>query len=170
MDDIIVIDDFLNEEELAMVGSLSTYTDEKWNIHGSAPLGKEVFPDFQTSFLKKDLMDTEYYTSYIFNKIKKAFNQDYKLEDVYLNAYEPLRNGSFHVDGDADRTVIIYITPWEPAWGGFTHFIKSQKDHAIIPPLLGRLVNFKSKLIHKAYAYCNSNCPIRITAAFKLKL
>ena len=71
---------------------------------------------------------------------------------------------------DADRTVILYITPWEPAWGGFTHFIRSDKDHSVIAPVLGRLVNFQSKLIHKAYAYCNSNCPIRITAAFKLKL
>ena len=67
MDDIIVIDDFLNEEELAMVGSLSTYTDEKWNIHGSAPLGKEVFPDFQTSFLKKDLMLYAVETFFRFN-------------------------------------------------------------------------------------------------------
>tara|TARA_B100001113_G_scaffold180542_1_gene147796 strand:- start:1022 stop:1534 length:513 start_codon:yes stop_codon:yes gene_type:complete len=170
MDDIIVIDDFLNEEELSMVGSLSTYTDEKWNIHGSTLKGGEVFPDFQTSFLKKDLMDTEYYTSYIFNKIKKRFNQDYKLKDVYLNAHEPLRNGSFHIDDNADRTVILYITPWEPAWGGFTHFIRSDKDHSVIAPVLGRLVNFQSKLVHKAYAYCNSICPIRITAAFKLKL
>ena len=170
MDDIIVIDDFLNEEELTRVGSLETYTNDQWKIHGSLPEGREVFPDFQTSFLKKDLMDTEYYTSYLFNKIKKRFNQDYKLVNVYLNAHEPMRNGSFHRDDDADRTVILYITPWEPAWGGFTHFIKSDKEHSVIAPVLGRLVNFQSKLVHKAYAYCNSNCPIRITAAFKLKL
>ena len=170
MDDIIVIDDFLNEEELITVTTASTYTNNKWNIHGSAPVGKESLPDFQTSFLKKQLMDTEYYTSYLFNKIKKFFNYDYKLVNVYLNGHEALRNGSFHIDNDADRTVILYITPWEPAWGGFTHFIRSDKEHVVIAPLLGRLVNFQSNLIHKAYAYCNSNCPMRITAAFKLKL
>ena len=170
MDDIIVIDDFLNEEELITVTTASTYTNNKWNIHGSAPVGKESLPDFQTSFLKKQLMDTEYYTSYLFNKIKKLFNYDYKLVNVYLNGHEALRNGSFHIDNDADRTVILYITPWEPAWGGFTHFIRSDKEHVVIAPLLGRLVNFQSNLIHKAYAYCNSNCPMRITAAFKLKL
>ena len=170
MDDIIVIDDFLNEEELAMVGNLSTYTDEKWTIHGSAPVGSTMVPDFETFFLKKDLMDTEYYTSYLFNKIKKFFNYDYKLVNVYLNGHEALRNGSFHIDNNADRTVILYITPWEPAWGGFTHFVKSEKEHMIIPPILGRLINFKSDMLHKAYAYCNQNCPMRITAAFKLKL
>ena len=170
MDDIIVIDDFLNEEELTRVGSLATYTNDHWAIHGSNPEGSSMFQDFQTSFLNKDLMDNEYYTSYLFNKIKKFFNQDYKLVDVYLNGHEPLRHGSFHIDNNADRTVILYITPWEPAWGGFTHFIKSDKEHSVIAPVLGRLVNFQSKLIHKAYAYCNSNCPIRITAAFKLKL
>ena len=89
--------------------------------------------------------------------------------DVYLNGHEALRHGSFHHD-ECDRTVILYITPWEPAWGGFTHFMKSDKEHAVIAPLLGRLVNFRSDIIHKAYAYCNSNCPMRITAAFKLKL
>ena len=155
MDDIIVIDDFLNEEELITVTTASTYTNNKWNIHGSAPVGKESLPDFQTSFLKKQLMDTEYYTSYLFNKIKKFFNYDYKLVNVYLNGHEALRNGSFHIDNDADRTVILYITPWEPAWGGFTHFIKSDKEHSVIATVLGRLVNFQSKLIHKAYAYCN---------------
>ena len=170
MDDIIVIDDFLNEEELTMVGDLSTYTNNKWKIQGPAPVGKESLPDFQTSFLQKNLMDTEYYTFYLFNKIKKFFNYDYKLVSVYLNGHEALRNGSFHIDKDADRTVILYITPWEPAWGGFTHFISSDKEHVIIPPILGTLVNFRSDIIHKAYAFCNSNCPMRITAAFKLKL
>ena len=170
MDDIIVIDDFLNEEELTMVGDLSTYTNNKWKIQGPAPVGKESLPDFQTSFLQKNLMDTEYYTSYLFNKIKKFFNYDYKLVNVYLNGHEALRNGSFHIDKGADRTVILYITPWEPAWGGFTHFIKSENEHMIIPPILGRLINFRSDILHKAYAYCNQNCPMRITAAFKLKL
>ena len=170
MDDIIVIDNFLTEEELTHMSSRSFYKDESWEIHGSSPHGSLKFPDFNTSFLRKALMDNEYYTSYLFNKIKKTFDQDYKLVDVYFNGHEPLRNGSFHTDDDADRTVILYITPWEPAWGGFTHFMKSERDHVIIPPILGRLINFKSKLVHKAYAYCNSNCPIRITAAFKLTL
>ena len=173
MKDIVIIDDFLTQEELSHIASASTYKDAYWHIHNSLfeetnnPLKKL---DFNLSFLQKDLMDNEYYTSYLFNKIKKTFDQDYKLVKVYLNGYEALRNGSFHTDGDADRTVILYITPWEPAWGGFTHFMKSQKDHAIIPPILGRLVNFKSNLIHKAYSFCNQNCPMRITAAFKLKL
>ena len=174
MDDLIVIDDFLNDEELTTVSSASTYTNDKWIIQGafpsSFPVGKELPPDFQTSFLRKNLMDTEYYTSYLFNKIKKFFNYDYKLVNVYLNGNEPLRNGSFHTDDDADRTVILYITPWKPAWGGFTHFMKSEKEHAMVAPLFGRMINFRSDIIHKAYSFCNQNCPMRITVAFKLKL
>ena len=54
MDDIIVIDDFLNEEELITVTTASTYTNNKWNIHGSAPVGSTMVPDFETFFLKKD--------------------------------------------------------------------------------------------------------------------
>ena len=170
MDDIVIIDDFLNEEELDYISSLSNYKDDTWRPHGSCPQGKVMFDDFYTSFLQKDLIDNEYYTSYLFNKIKKTFDQDYKLVKVYLNGYEALRNGSFHTDGDADRTVILYITPWEPAWGGFTHFMKSEKEHTVIAPLLGRMINFRSDITHKAYSFCNQNCPMRITAAFKLKL
>tara|TARA_R100000908_G_scaffold49821_1_gene25152 strand:- start:14 stop:520 length:507 start_codon:yes stop_codon:yes gene_type:complete len=168
MDDIIVIDNFLNKEELSHVQDVNTYMDSHWQIHNSAK-DQDVF-DFNTPFLSKNLMDTEYYTSYLFNKIKKIFKQDYKLVDVYLNGHEALRHGSFHTDGDADRTVILYITPWQPAWGGFTQFMKSERDHVIVPPILGRLINFRSNILHKAYAYCNQNCPMRITVAFKLKL
>ena len=167
MDDIVIIDDFLNEQELSNIQRISTYKDPYWQIHNSDE-NQDVF-DFNTPFLTKNLMDNEYYTSYLFNKIKKFFNQDYKLEDVYLNGHEALRNGSFHQDL-CDRTVLLYITPWEPAWGGFTHFMKSEKEHIIIPPIEGRLVNFRSDIIHKAYAFCNQNCPMRITAAFKLLL
>ena len=167
MEDIIIIDDFLNEEELSKIQTASTYKDPYWQIHNSD--GNQDIFDFNTPFLSKILNDNEYYTSYLFNKIKKFFNQDYKLEDVYLNGLEALRNGSFHQDL-CDRTVLLYITPWEPAWGGFTHFMKSEKEHIIIPPIEGRLVNFRSDIIHKAYAFCNQNCPMRITAAFKLLL
>ena len=173
MDDIIVIDNFLSQEELMKITSLSTYKNEEWTIQKSwndtdkHPL-KDI--DFNTSFLSKKLMDNEYYTSYLFNKIKKFFNYDYKLVDVYLNGHEPLRDGSFHIDGDADRTVILYITPWQAACGGFIHFMKSEKEHSVIAPLWGRMINFNSNIPHKAYSFSNQNCPMRITAAFKLKL
>ena len=173
MDDIIVIDDFLSEEELGHMTSASTYKNDNWEIHGSVPMGSnqlEIFGDFPTSFLTRHLMDNEYYTSYLFNKIKKFFNYDYKLVDVYLNGNEALRNGSFHIDNDADRTVILYITPWQAACGGFTHFMKSEKEHSVIAPLWGRMINFNSNIPHKAYSFSNQNCPLRITAAFKLKL
>ena len=169
MDDIVVIDNFLTKEELEQVQNKNCYKDSYWEIHNSNSRLKDDVVDFNTPFLSKILNDNEYYTSYLFNKIKKFFNQDYKLEDVYLNGHEALRNGSFHQDL-CDRTVLLYITPWEPAWGGFTHFMKSEKEHIIIPPIEGRLVNFRSDIIHKAYSFCNSNCPMRITAAFKLLL
>ena len=170
MDDIIVIDDFLTKEELSHIASASTYKDSLWNIFRSFPSGSEEFQDFDTSFLSKDLNDNEYFTSYLFNKIKKTFNQDYKLVDVYLNGKDSLRNGSFHTDDDADRTVMLYITPWKPAWGGFTHFMKSKREHVIIPPITKRAINFRSDILHKGYSYCNSNCPMRIVVVFKLKL
>ena len=46
MDDIIIIDDFLNEEELDYMLSLSNYKDDSWIPHGSCPQGNEMFDDF----------------------------------------------------------------------------------------------------------------------------
>ena len=170
MDDIVIIDDFLNEEELIRIRNIDTYKDPYWEIHNSNSRLKDDVIDFNTPFLSKNLLDNEYYNSYLFNKIKKFFNQDYKLKDVYLNGHEALRNGSFHIDGDADRTVILYITPWKASFGGFTHFLKSEKEHSVIAPLYGRMINFNSNIPHKAYSFSNQNCPMRVTAAFKLKL
>ena len=170
MDDIIVIDNFLTKEELEQVQNKNSYKDSYWEIHNSNSRLRDDMIDFNTPFLIKHLMDNEYYTSYLFNKIKKFFNYDYKLVDVYLNGHEPLRDGSFHIDADADRTVILYVTPWIPSWGGFTHFMKSEKEHSVIAPLFGRMINFNSTIPHKAYSFSNQNCPLRITAAFKLKL
>ena len=170
MDDIIVIDNFLTKEELEQVQNKNSYKDSYWEIHNSNSRLRDDMIDFNTPFLIKHLMDNEYYTSYLFNKIKKFFNYDYKLVGVYLNGNEPLRDGSFHIDADADRTVILYVTPWIPSWGGFTHFMKSEKEHSVIAPLFGRMINFNSTIPHKAYSFSNQNCPLRITAAFKLKL
>ena len=172
MDDIIVIDDFLSHDELVKVTSRSTYKNEDWGLQRSWD-GNDTHPlkkiDFNGTFLTKRLDDNEYYTSYLFNKIKNHFNYNYKLIEVYLNGNEALRNGSFHID-DADRTVILYIGDWEPAWGGFTHFMLSDIDHRIVAPITGRMINFRSDIPHKAYAYCYSDCPMRVSAAFKLKL
>jgi len=180
MDDIIVIDDFLTEEEVLTIANSENYHDDLWSFQGSVPMKGLDLPvwaeeidtklPYGLSFLRKNLMPYEYFTSYLFDKIKEKFNQDYKLQDVYMNGQEPLRNGSFHVDGDADRTVVIYLPPYRPAWGGFTHLLKSATDHEIISPLPARLINFKSSLLHKAYAFANSNCPCRFTVCYKLKL
>jgi hypothetical protein len=176
MDDIVIIDNFLSDEELEKCYSAKTYSDYFWRIQrstvadDSSVKDNPYAKDFDVSFLSKNLMDNEYYTSYLFNKIKKTFNQNYKLNDVYLNLHESLRDGAFHTDQDADRTVILYITDWYPAWGGFTHLMKSPMEHNIVAPIPKRLLNFKSDIVHKAYSYCNQNCPGRITVAFKLGL
>ena len=159
MDDIIVVDDFLNQEELTHMGSISSYKDDHWQIHNSGK-NVDVF-DFYIPFISKQLNDNEYYTSYLFNKIKKTFNYNFKLEKVYLNGHEPLRHGSFHIDNDADRTVILYITPWEPAWGGFTQFMISEKDHVnaakSIPFLLSKVSPISITVVIPSFSRVGKN-------------
>ena len=94
MDDIVIVDNFLTKEELKQVQNKECYKDPYWQTHNSNSKIGDI-NDFNNTFLSKLLNDNEYYTSYLFNKIKKFFNYDYKLVNVYLNGNEPLRNGSY---------------------------------------------------------------------------
>jgi len=91
------------------------------------------------------------------------------IKDIYFNGQWPGRDGIFHID-ECDFTVLLYVSDYDPEWGGFTHFINSNnpKDHLAIPPITNRLVIFPSHIRHKAYSFCSQDCPMRISLTFKL--
>ena len=66
MDDIVVIDNFLSEEELANMASAFTYKNDYWRIHGSNPVGSSRVGDFETSFLNKPLILSKIFLKYFF--------------------------------------------------------------------------------------------------------
>ena len=62
MDDIIVVDDFLNLEELTHMGSISSYKDDHCQIHNSVK-NVDVF-DFYIPFISKQLKHLDTTLSY----------------------------------------------------------------------------------------------------------
>ena len=167
MDNIQIIDDFLTDEDIEHITNFDNYSDKTWIIQRSSETeGHE--------FLMKDLTHDSFYTSYLGDKIKKTVlpahqpvnNCSYVLDRVYLNGQWPGREGGLHSD-ECTRTVLLYITPCDPDWGGFTQIVKSPTEQIIIPPVFKRLVSFPGNMLHKGYSFANQNCPMRITVAFK---
>tara|TARA_B100000131_G_scaffold225334_1_gene216952 strand:- start:259 stop:738 length:480 start_codon:yes stop_codon:yes gene_type:complete len=155
----IIVDDFLSIRNLDRIDRDSA--DANWRIQRSNPHTKE--------FLKCELSDNEFYTEYIFSKIKPHLDSDYKVSRVYFNGQWPGRHGSFHVD-NCPRTALIYVRPYHPEWGGFTQIQKArtENDYDIIVPFENRLVIFDGNLQHKAYAFSDDAFPLRVSLAYKL--
>ncbi len=157
--DIEIYENFLSFDELR---EISDYVKkiEHWTIQKSTS-------EHVNEFLMHDVSDNNYFNTKIFNKIQKLLNKSYKIERIYFNGQWPNRNGDLHQDG-CEKTALIYISEYYPNWGGFTQFVFSSKKEFIISPIQNRLVIFPGMLIHKGYSFCDQNCPMRISLAYKL--
>ena len=118
-------------------------------------------------FLESDVTNVEYFNSYLFNRIKDILNIDAKLDRVYFNGQWNGREGDFHID-PCDITALIYLSYYEPHWGGFTQILLPNGKEEIISPQQGRLMSFPGKYLHKGYSFVYQECPMRISLAYKM--
>tara|TARA_Y100001963_G_C6730324_1_gene423547 strand:- start:723 stop:1259 length:537 start_codon:yes stop_codon:yes gene_type:complete len=163
MDDIIVIDDFLDDSELNTVNGLLNPFHRDWGLQKSDEHSNENI------FLVRDLINIPFFKEELLKKIAKTLDiEDNTPVQCYLNAQWPHRDGDPHQDS-CDKTVIIYPFRSKPHWGGFTQFISpnNPEDQLVIPPLMGRLVCFPGHVLHKGYAYSNQNNPLRQSIVYK---
>lgn len=159
MEEIRIIDDFLTDEEYWKV---NCDVDEfAWTIQKSKQGSLE--------FLMKDVSDSEYYSETLFDRVKEKLNIDVSLQRVYFNGQFSGRDGTLHRDG-CDLTALIYVSEYNPNWGGFTQILHSNNEQDIVAPVQGRLLLFPGNTLHKGYSYCYQNCPMRITLAYKMYL
>tara|TARA_B100000927_G_scaffold291709_1_gene295980 strand:+ start:4610 stop:5077 length:468 start_codon:yes stop_codon:yes gene_type:complete len=150
-------DNFLDPKDLERV--VNDTDDVSWRIQSSNGSGND--------FLHYDVSDREYYNKHLWGQLRPILDGDYKVDEIYFNGQWPGRDGSLHID-NCVRTVLLYVNPSRPEWGGFTQLI-SGDEQIIIPPVQNRLIVFDGNIQHKGYAFSNQNCPMRITLAFKLK-
>ena len=98
--------------------------------------------------------------------VEQLDGNDYILERAYLNGQWNGREGALHDDG-CDITALIYMSPYEYGWGGFTE-IMTEPEPTLVYPIPNRLMIFPGKIKHKAYSFAYQTCPLRVTLAFKI--
>ena len=159
--EIKIVDNFLDEEDFKKIINIIGYT--SWGLQSSS----EFESTKESSFLYSNLTDESFFNGYLFDKVVEKLDKgDYKLERTYFNGQWNGREGSLHSD-NCDITALIYMSPYEYGWGGFTE-IMTEPEPTLIHPIPNRLVMFPGNIFHKAYSFAYQDCPLRVTLAFKI--
>ena len=167
---IQVFNNFLTEEETKKLYNYAE-SSEDWAFQCSNKL-KDSQDLLSTPFLYLNIpkKETFFYES-IFSRLKEIINEKVFLQRVYINGQPTGCNGTFHVDG-CDKTVLIYFSPYDIEWGGFTEFIlnedSDQPKIKCVAPFTSSMVIFDGNISHKGYSFSYQHCPIRYSLAYKL--
>jgi len=167
---IQVFNNFLTEEETQNLYNYAQYS-KNWRFQDSKEL-KESESLLSSGFLFLEIPESKtFFHKTIFERIKKLINEKVFLHRVYINGQSTGCNGTFHIDG-CDKTVLIYLSPYNIEWGGFTEFILNENgDHPeikCVAPFTSSMVIFDGDIPHKGYSYSYQHCPIRYSLAYKL--
>jgi hypothetical protein len=108
--DITVCDNFLSDNDF---NKLREYI--KNYIHGRMKVGidhRSSEDPTTITHVKYFLDEDDFFTEYIFNKIKKTFNQNLQLKRVYMPTQVYGEEGQYHIDDDEcnNYTFTLYIT------------------------------------------------------------
>ena len=160
---VTVVDDFLDPIDFRKVVDYTKYP-ATWQVQCSNPHLEDSSQEFLSAKVKDN---DEFFNKYLFNKVKKHLEGEYKLERIYFNGQWTGREGYMH-DDNCDITALLYVSDYEYGWGGFTEIMSSVERPVILHPLPNRLVIFPGRIKHKGYSFAYQRCPMRISLAFKL--
>ena len=191
MNDVTIIENFINDDELEEVRQF--IGDESLNLNGKIYDEKQSAINRQWYFIpvdnayKKNLIDlrsertwpfdmenvipsAKKYILKIKNRIYKCTNTNFKLERVYLNRQVRGQDVTLHIDDQKPNvyTLLIYIgdiTPENYDKAGGDLELKT-KEITRIEPFTKRAVLFKGYIPHQAYAPLVPGLT-RISMAFK---
>tara|TARA_B100000131_G_C17851615_1_gene506165 strand:- start:140 stop:664 length:525 start_codon:yes stop_codon:yes gene_type:complete len=156
--EIKIVDNFLEESDFNQVTS---FFKEKWSLQTSNGIVEEL------PFLYSELTGQSFFNTYLFYKVVEQLDgNDYILDRAYFNGQWNGREGSLHIDG-CDITALIYMSPYEYGWGGFTE-IMTEPEPTLVYPIPNRLMIFPGNIKHKGYSLAYQTCPLRVTLAFKI--
>ena len=147
-----IFDNFLNSEEIYYLQTANKH----WTMQGSSESNPYNMPFLYYAPSKEDKI-----YDHIFKKITNKIGE-YSVERFYFNGQSYSMDGCFHVD-NCERTVLIYVSPYDWEWGGFT-----QVGEDIIAPITGRMIVFDGMTPHKGFCFSRQSCPMRISLAYKL--
>lgn len=153
MDQIIIIEDFLNTNELQTLMEIIKL--KVWSYgHSSGDFEKVNNRFFSTH-------NTEaFFLEYIKNKIEVTFKHKYTLNRHYMHIQTFGQDGGYHIDDSSPNTYTfcIYISEiskedLEFANGDFLIKIPNEKQIICIETVNNRGVFFPSHFFHKGMAY-----------------
>jgi hypothetical protein len=156
---------FLNKEEHNYVIS-KTLMGDTWKFDGYSN-------ETGFTFWYMELINDEFFTNYMLNKIEVATNTKYKLNRMYANGQTYGISGSYHQDVESNdkesyKTFLYYVNPfWDYQWGGSTIFHQAGENHnQLFIPNNGVL--FDSTIYHAGLEPTRHCKELRVTVAFKL--
>jgi len=142
----------------------------RWTAKGSS--GN---PDSQIKFLYMDLMDHDFFSKELLNKIRQLTNHEFQLDRVYANGQWFGLDGSWHQDNPDHRawTFLIYLNEIEESdideYGGCTEFRENDNCVKAIQPVSNSGLLFMSNLFHRGKGPSRFHSDMRITIAWKLR-
>ena len=172
MDKIVVIDNFLEKNELQT--AVEIVKNLRWSF-GHVSNGKN---SNETPFWMSSLIDEPFFVDYVFNLIQKTFNKKFSIERVYANGQSFGQDGTYHIDCDIDNekyyTFVLYLTDIHESdvevAGGHIYFkLPNLKYKICYEPIFNRGILFPSTYIHKACSFSRYIMSLRTSVAFKLK-
>jgi hypothetical protein len=169
-----IIENFLESSDFNKVTERLQYP-ANWRMQSSSGFNKTfsgpsnwaMDEDGSQQFLSLEIEENEeFYYEYLFNKVGEHVDGDCELQRIYFNGQWSGRESVPHVDG-CDATALLYCSPYQYGWGGFTEIFTAEGPMTI-HPFPNRLVIFPGNNMHKGYSFSYQRCPMRVTLAFKI--
>ena len=170
MEEIKIYD---NMFDLADINSILNFFEKtEWVVNKPQSICK-TFGDLP--FGRKELMDNDFFSIYLKNKIEEKVNKKMVLNRIYAVSQTFGQDSNYHTDNieDGKYTFCLYLTPVESiinngcSEGNFFIKIPNQKYIICIEPNINRCISFPSNYIHKGTGYDKCNCNLRICVAWK---
>ena len=155
-----IIEDFLESRDFNKVIERVKYP-ANWRMQSTDG------EDGSQQFLSLEIEENEeFYYEYLFNKVGEYLDGDCELKRIYFNGQWSGRESFLHGDG-CDVTALLYCSPYQYGWGGFTEIFTAEGPMTV-HPFPNRLVIFPGNNMHKGYSFSYQRCPMRVTLAFKI--
>jgi hypothetical protein len=169
MEEIIVKDNFLNEDELNK--AISIIEKSNWSFGN---FSKKIH-NYDIPFWSIDLMECVFFSVYIKDIIEKTFSKKFKIERLYANGQTYGQDGLYHIDSTSSNsyTFVLYLTNISPEFvemaGGNIFFkLPWYKYNICYEPIFNRGILFPSNYLHKSTSFTRFIIDLRVSVAWKL--
>lgn len=169
MNNVFVIDDFLNESQY---NYWIDVLENSWFKRNSTSLPNSKYYIWRSP-LDENFLNDNFLIKQCIEEIKNKFNKNYVLISGHINAQESNNITEFHPDSlDNHITGILFLIKekeWDDNWGGETVF-KTDNEYKYVMPKRKRLILFDSRVKHMGRSTQQQYLNARYTLALNFKL